>query len=155
MTIEITLATPEIEIPAIGYDNSGKSATIKVGFKRHKRKTALFLISLLSAGKDVEKQEKALQKKPKGKFFEDFTENMEEEDILRKNIIYLSGLEVTVEGENLKVDTRKNLPEGTSLEDFVDAYLDNTTFFAAIVDSFLRSLNSYDYEAAKQANLKK
>jgi hypothetical protein len=153
--IEIKLATPEIEILTVGYDNSGKSATIRVGFKRHKRKAAIFLISLLSAGDDATKVEDALKKRPSGKFFEKFHVDMEEEDILRLNITYLAGLEVAIDGQITKIDTRKNLPENTTFEDFLDLYLDNTTFFPAIVDSFLRSLNSYNYEAAKRANLKK
>jgi len=153
--IEIKLATPEIEIPTVGFDNSGKSATIRLGFRRHKRKEALFLINFLSAGEDEEKMDKALKQRPKNKFFDQFVAGMEEEDILRANIRYMAGMEVEIDGQYTKVDTRKNLPEGLTLEDFLAVYFDNATFFPAIVESFLRSLNSYDYEAAKRANLKK
>ena len=151
MELQIKVSTPTIEIPITAIDYSGKSATITIGFYRRKRKVAAFILEFLQTEKNSEARKQLLKSAPKSKFLASFDATTSEEEIVRKSIDYMKDLEIEYEGKDLKLDTRK-LPEGLTESDIITAYLDDTTFYPAIISNYLKSLSTFDYKAAKLGN---
>lgn len=149
--VQIKLTKPTIEIPVTAIDYSGKSATIRVGFYRRKRKVARFLLDFLQAQTEEEK-EALLEKRPKSKFLDTLSAKTGEEEILKSSISYMKNLEITVDGTDIVVDTRKNLPNDLTLEDLINIYLEDTTFYPALTTNFLKSLSTFDFENARLGN---
>lgn len=158
--LNILVSKPTIEVPVVGFEMGGAAGSITVGFKRHNRKEAEVLLRAFSA-MDTGNTEEAIKifetipelKKrfddPEDKYFTEYTN----ETIVPHYIEYIKDAEVDLGDGPVILNTRdKDCP--VHLKNLIDVYLNDTTYYVALVTSFARTLQTYDFEEAQRKNFK-